>query len=78
MKKSKNIKENLTIEEAFERLEDVTNKLKSSAISIDESFKYYEMGMQYYEDCEELLGNAQQKITVYDKESNTNSQLETY
>ena len=49
-------------EEALEGLENTVANLKKESLSLDEAMKNYELGMEYYKQCEDLLNQAKQKI----------------
>lgn len=55
-------------EENFEdlilKLEDITNKLESDKLSLDESVKLFEDGMKISKKCNEKLEDAEKRITI--------------
>ena len=53
---------NLSFEEAFERLNKVVELIEDGDVSLDESIKYYEIGILLKNHCEEKLKNAETKI----------------
>ena len=53
---------NLSFEEAFERLNKVVELIECGDVSLDESIKYYEIGILLKNHCEEKLKNAEIKI----------------
>ncbi|MGI6256986.1 MAG: exodeoxyribonuclease VII small subunit [Anaerovoracaceae bacterium] len=58
----------LSFEEALKKLEETAANLEKDHITLDEAIKSYEQGIVYYNQCEEILKNASQKIeTVKDK-----------
>ncbi len=59
--------DNLSYEEAFERLEKITELLEQGNVTLDNSIKYYEQGILLKNFCEKKLKNAEMKIkTVLD------------
>ena len=56
------------IEENFEvlisKLEDITNKLESDKLSLDESVELFEEGMKISKKCNEKLEDAEKRITI--------------
>jgi exodeoxyribonuclease VII small subunit len=54
--------ENLSYEDAFERLTKIIQLLEDGEISLDESIKYYEQGIELKNYCEKKLKNAEMKI----------------
>ena len=55
-------------EESFEvlitKLEDITNKLESDKLSLDESVKLFEDGMKISKKCNDKLDDAEKRITI--------------
>ena len=60
--------DNLSYEEAFERLKKITELLEAGNVTLDNSIKYYEQGILLKNFCEKKLKNAEMKIkTVLNK-----------
>ena len=54
-----------TFEELLTRLEDITTKLeKEENISLDESMKLFEEGIQISKKCNQQIEEAEKKITI--------------
>lgn len=51
-------------EELIAKLEDITNKLESDKLSLDESVKLFEDGMKISKKCNEKLEDAEKRITI--------------
>ncbi len=51
-------------EELMVELEDITNKLESDKLTLDESVKLFEQGMKVSKDCNQKLESAEKRITV--------------
>lgn len=51
-------------EELMVELEDITNKLESDKLTLDESVKLFEQGMKVSKECNQKLETAEKKITV--------------
>ena len=51
-------------EELITKLEDITNKLESDKLSLDESVKFFEDGMKISKKCNEKLEDAEKRITI--------------
>ena len=51
-------------EELIEKLEDITNKLEKEQLSLDESVKLFEEGMQISKECNSKLEDAEKRITI--------------
>ncbi|MGL5347409.1 MAG: exodeoxyribonuclease VII small subunit [Peptostreptococcaceae bacterium] len=58
---------NLTYEEAYNKLENILEKLESKNASLDESLSLYEEGIRLYKHCNKLLEDAQLKISKFNK-----------
>ena len=62
----------LTYEDAFERLQKITELLENGNVSLDDSIKYYEQGILLKNFCEKKLKDAEMKIkNVLDKSKNS-------
>ena len=57
-----------TFEESLEKLRKAAEKIKSEDTTLEDSIKCYEEGMKYYNECNEILKNAEQKIEIMDTE----------
>lgn len=60
-------KKEIGFEEAIEELEEITRKLESGAMSLDESIKAYEAGMELRKICSEMLGRAEKKLEYLER-----------
>ena len=56
---------NLTYEKAYNKLEDILEKLETKGTSLDESLSLYEEGISLYKHCNKLLEDAQLKISKF-------------
>ena len=63
-------KEELNFEELMVKLEDITNKLENEKLSLDESVKIFEEGMQISKECNTKLEDAEKKITILINQNN--------
>ena len=52
----------MTFETALQQLEEITAKLESGELSLDESMKCYEKGVKLSDYCAKALNNAELKI----------------
>ena len=57
-------KEEPNFEELMEKLEEITNKLEKELLSLDESVKLFEEGMQISKQCNLKLEDAEKRITI--------------
>lgn len=51
-------------EELIVKLEDITNKLENDKLSLDESVKLFEEGMNISKECNKKLEDAEKRITI--------------
>jgi len=62
----------LTLKEAFEKLEEVTRKLEAADISLEESFLVYQEGMQLLKYCNESIDKVEKKVLLLNGEGTLN------
>lgn len=55
---------NQSYEESIKQLEQVVKELESGELSLDESIKKFEKGIELSKYCSSLLEDAEKKITV--------------
>ena len=60
----------LTLEEAFARLEEITRRLEDEKISLEDSFAQYQKGMQLLKYCNESIDRVEKKVLVLNGEGN--------
>ena len=64
--------DDLSYEDAFDRLQKITELLENGNVSLDDSIKYYEQGILLKNFCEKKLKDAEMKIkNVLDKSNNS-------
>jgi len=63
------MKENKNFEEMISNLEQIAKDLESGNLSLDDSVKKFEEGMQISKECSKILENAEKKITILVKNS---------
>lgn len=54
----------LTLEESFQRLEEVIDRMESGDISLEESFKLYSEGMKLVKNCNAQLDKVEKQLVV--------------
>ncbi len=69
-------KKSLTFEEAFKELETISKKLEQGEISLDESMKAFEKGMELAQYCSGKLNEAESKLQKLVKKEGQGFQLE--
>lgn len=57
-------KEQLSFEQALQKLEGIVSELEDGSLGLDDSLKQFEEGMQLLRKCHGLLEQAEQKIEV--------------
>ncbi len=58
----------MNFEETMASLREMSEKIKDPSISLEDSVKCFDAGMEYYKRCVEILDNAKQKIEVFEGE----------
>ena len=53
-----------SFEDSLRKLRETAEKIKSDDTSLEDSIKCYEEGMKYYNECNEILKTAEQKIEL--------------
>ena len=51
-------------EESMKNLENIVTELENGSLNLDESVKKFEEGMKIAKQCNEILENAEKKITI--------------
>ena len=62
----------LTLKEAFTKLDEVTRKLESADISLEDSFLVYQEGMQLLKYCNDSIDKVEKKVLMLNGEGNLN------
>jgi len=60
---------NLNFEEALTKLEEVVNKLEKEQLSLDDSLKVFEEGINLYRLCSKELSEVENKINIIIEEN---------
>ena len=60
----------MNFEELLKNIEQITQKIESGNISLDESVKLYEQAMKDCKECYSILNDAKGKIEILNKEYN--------
>lgn len=63
---------NTDFEKSLDELEKIVEELQNGDISLDESIKLFERGMELSGECRKTLETARQKITSLTKEEQEN------
>lgn len=58
----------LSLEEAFEQIEEVIARLEDEEITLEESFQEYNRGMQLLKHCNEAIDRVEKKVLQINEE----------
>lgn len=56
--------ENINFEETMEKLEQIASDLEKGDLNLEESLAKFEEGMKLSKQCNEIIENAEKKITI--------------
>lgn len=59
-----------SFEEMMQALENISYELESGKLTLDESVKKFEEGMEISKECSKILENAEKRITILTKKDN--------
>lgn len=60
--------EELTLEESFQKLDEMLLALESRDISLEESFATYQKGMELLKSCNEKIDRVEKKMLILNEE----------
>lgn len=66
--KDKALDEKISIEEAFELIDEKVKALESDEISLEDSFKEYKEGMELIKYCHEAISEVEQQVKVISRD----------
>ena len=64
-------KKELTLEEAFEILEETVSKLEAEDITLEDSFKEYKQGREILKYCSDKIDKVEKKVLKIDENGET-------
>lgn len=64
----------ITLEERFEKLEDILNAMEQNTVTLDEAFDLYKSGIEQVKACNAMLGDMEKAMLVL----NENGELEEF
>lgn len=64
----------LSLEQAFEKLEDTISRLESEDVTLEESFAAYKEGMELLKHCNDSIDKVEKQVLML----STAGELETY
>ena len=59
-------KQNVSLEETFEQIETIIKQLESPEVTLDDSFRLYQAGVEKLKTCNLLLDTVEKKMQVTD------------
>ena len=52
----------MTLEETFEKIDEVMEKLSDDSLPLEESFSVYKEGMQLLDNCKKVIEDVEKKV----------------
>ena len=68
----------LNFETAMKQLEDIANQLEKNELDLDKAVEKFEEGMKLSKKCNEMLENAEKKITILINDGKDNFNEENF
>ena len=68
MKQEEELESGRTLEEVFEQLDEIVEKLQSQDVSLDETVKLYTEGMGLLKESDAILRDAEKKVLQIDED----------
>lgn len=65
---STEIPEGLSVEDAFDQLQHILERMDAEGVSLEESFRCYERGMKLIRYCNETIDRVEKKVRVLSAE----------
>lgn len=60
----------LTLEESFQKLEEIVSKMEQEDISLEDSFALYNEGMKVLKKCNDSIDTVEKKLLLLNGEAN--------
>lgn len=57
----------LSLEESFEKLDDIIGQLQDGDMTLEDSFKKYEEGMKLIKNCSDAIDKVEKKLIVLEQ-----------
>ncbi len=64
-------KENMTLDEAFGKLDEIVEALEDREITLEDSFKKYQQGMELVKQCSEAIDAVEKKVLILNEDGET-------
>ncbi len=65
---------NLSLEESFQKLEEIVGKMEQEDISLEDSFALYNEGMKVLKNCNDSIDTVEKKLMILNGEVNNNEE----
>ena len=65
----------LSFEQSVKKLEEISERLRSGNISLEESAKLYEESRKYFDNCNKILAETKQKFEMYNPDTDKIEEL---
>lgn len=56
--------EDLSLEEGFEKIEEIMNEMSDADVSLEESFEKYKLGMELLKHCSDKIDKVEKQIQI--------------
>ena len=67
MSEGKDAVQENTLEEQFQSLEEIINRLEREEVSLEESFQLYHRGMELLKKCNDTIDTVEKKVLMLDE-----------
>ena len=64
-----------TLEQSFEKLEQIIGNLENGDVSLEDSFKLYNEGMKLIQNCNQQLDKVEKKMVVLNQKEGDEDEL---
>lgn len=68
----KKVNEKITLEEAFEELDELVKIMENSEIPLEQAFGHYKKGMELLQICNQKIDLVEKNVLVIDEKGNLN------
>ena len=68
----KKVSEKITLEEAFEELDELVKIMENSEIPLEQAFDHYKKGMELLQICNQKIDLVEKNVLVIDEKGNLN------
>lgn len=67
MQKTEQMLDDMTLEELFEQLDQIVDQMENDQVSLEDSFRLYQKGMDMLKQCNEKIDTVEKKILVLEE-----------